>query len=110
MENTSGSDLWKRLKRTFISQETYQYLWVTDVLKFHEVLYFCKVCFVFKKHYAYAYISMYMHKTLPILGNEKEQYKIKFYKKLSGKFIFLQATKNLKMSYFTHLTGRVLKK
>ena len=51
-----------------------------------------------------------MHKTLPTLGNEKEQLQIKFYKKSSGKLIFLQATKNLKIFYFTHLTGQVLKK
>ena len=27
-----------------------------------------KVCFVIKNHYAYAYIPLYMHKTLPTLG------------------------------------------
>ena len=32
-----------------------------------------KVCFVIKNHYACAYIPLYMHKTLPTLGNEKEQ-------------------------------------
>ena len=50
-----------------------------------------------------------MHKTFPILGNEKEQQQIKFYKKSLGELIFLQATKNLKMFYFTHPTGQVLK-
>ena len=35
---------------------------------------------------------------------------IKFYEKWLGKLIFSQATKNLKMFYFTHLTGQVLKK
>ena len=36
---------------------------------------------------------------------------IKFYKKSLGKFIFSQATnKNLKMFYFTHPPGQVLKK
>ena len=69
-----------------------------------------KVCFVFMLNSHYAYIPPYMNKTLPTLGNEKEQQQIKFYEKLSGKLIFSQATKNLKMFYFTRLTGRVLKK
>ena len=30
-----------------------------------------------------------MHKTLPTLGNEKEQYQIKFYEKSSSELIFL---------------------
>ena len=51
-----------------------------------------------------------MHKTLPTLQNEKEQQQIKFHEKLSGKFIFSWATKNLKMFYFTCLTGWVRKK
>ena len=50
-----------------------------------------------------------MHKTLPILGNEKEQQKIKFYEKLLSKLIFLLVTKNLKMTYFTQPTGQMLK-
>ena len=44
-----------------------------------------------------------MYKTLPTLGNEKEQQEIKFYGKSLGEFIFLWATKNLKMFYFTRL-------
>ena len=40
-----------------------------------------------------------MHKTLPIIGNEKEQQQIKFYSKLSGELILPQATKNLKIIY-----------
>ena len=46
-----------------------------------------------------------MHKTLPTLGNEKEQKQVKFYKKSWDQLIFSQATKNLKMFYFTGLTG-----
>ena len=46
-----------------------------------------------------------MHKTLPRLGNEKGQQQIKFYKKPLGKLIFSQVTKNLKVIYFTRLTG-----
>ena len=57
----------------------------------------------------YAYIAPCMNKTLPPLGNAKEQ-QIKFYEKLLGKFIFSRATKNLKIFYFTRPTGRVLKK
>ena len=51
-----------------------------------------------------------MHKTLPTLGNEKEQNQIKFYEKLLGEMIFLRATENLKMFNFTRPTGLVLKK
>ena len=51
-----------------------------------------------------------MHKTLPTLGNEKEQQQIKFYQKSLGELIFSQATKNLKIIYLTCPTGRVLKK
>ena len=51
-----------------------------------------------------------MNKTIPTLGSVKEQKQIKSYKKLLGELIFSQATKNLKMFYFTHLTGRVFKK
>ena len=48
-----------------------------------------------------------MHKTL---GNEKEQYQIKFCKKLSGELTFSRVTKNLKTFYFTCSTEPVLKK
>ena len=51
-----------------------------------------------------------MNKTLPTLGNEKEQQQIKFYGKLSGESIFSWATRNLKMFYFTRPTSQVLKK
>ena len=51
-----------------------------------------------------------MHKTIPTLGNEKEQQQIKFYEKSSGESIFSRTIKNLKMFYFTHPAGRVLKK
>ena len=85
---------------------------VTNILRFYEDLFctYLKVCFVFMFNSHYAYIPPYMNKTLPTLGNEKEQQPIKFYEKLSGKLIFSRATKSLKMFYFTGLTGRVLKK
>ena len=51
-----------------------------------------------------------LFKTLPTIGNEKEQWQIEFYNKSLGKMIFLRATKNLKIIYFTSLTWRVLKK
>ena len=51
-----------------------------------------------------------MHKILPTLGNEEEWQKIKFCKKSLVELIFLLATKNLKMFYFTRPTGEVLKK
>ena len=66
--------------------------------------------FLSLKNSHYAYIPLYMHKTLPILGNEKGQQQIKFYKKLLGEFTSSQATKNLKMFYFTHPTEWVFKK
>ena len=62
------------------------------------------------KNSYYAYIPPYMNKTLPTLGNEKEQQETKFYEKLLGQLIFLRATKNLKMFYFICPTGRVLKR
>ena len=47
-----------------------------------------------------------MHKTLPILRNEKEQQQIKFYKKSLGEVVISsQVSKNLKMFYFTCPTG-----
>ena len=84
---------------------------VTEILKFYEdsFAYIVKVCFVFKKQ-SFCLYSLYMHKTLPTSGNKKEQWQIKFYEKLLGELIFLQVTKNLKMLYFTCLTGWVLKK
>ena len=97
-------------KKPFISQQTYLYI-VTDILKFYEdsFVHIVKVCFVFKKQ-SFCLYSLYMHKILPTSGNKKEQWQIKFYEKLLGELIFLQVTKNLKMLYFTCLTGRVLKK
>ena len=57
-----------------------------------------------------AVTNAYMNKTLPTLVNEEEQQQIKFYEKLLGELIFLQATKNLKIFYFTRPTGRVIEK
>ena len=84
---------------------------VTDILKFLKFyfVHIVKVCFVFKNS-DYAYISPYMNKTLPTLGNEKEQQETKFYEKLLGQLIFLRVTKNLKMFYFISPTGRVLER
>ena len=62
------------------------------------------------KHSHYVYIPPYMQKTLPILGNEKEQKQIEFYEKSLDELIFSQATKNLKITYFSWPTGQVLKK
>ena len=67
------SKLWKHL-----------YILVTDILKFYEVLfctYCCKCFFIFKKTVIMLIFPMYMHKTLPALGNEKEQQQIEFYEK-----------------------------
>ena len=64
----------KTPKKKFISQQTYLYRSQTfwSFMKFYFV-HILKVCFVFKKNSHYAYIPLYMHKTLPTLGNEKEQ-------------------------------------
>ena len=46
MENISMDFLgliYENIKKTFISQQTYLYLWVTDIMKFYEVL-LCKYC------------------------------------------------------------------
>ena len=66
--------------------------------------------FLSLKNSFYVYISPYMNKTLPTLGNEKEQQQIEFYEKLSEELIFSRVAKNLKMFYFTLPTGWVLKK
>ena len=50
-----------------------------------------------------------MHRTLQTLGNEKDQNQIKFSKKQLSKLIPSWATKNLKIVYFTHPIGQVLK-
>ena len=67
--------------------------------------FFCTYC---KDHYAY--ILLYMLKTLLKLTNQKEQWQIKFYKRSLGELIFSWATENLKMFHFTHSTGQMLKK
>ena len=46
-----------------------------------------KVCSVL--YSCYAYILLYMYKTLPKFGNEKEQQQIKYYEKSSGELILL---------------------
>ena len=71
---------------------------------------YCKGLFCLKKTVIMLlFLCIYMNKTLPTLGNEKEQ-QIKFYKKLLDKLIFSWATKNLKMFNFTCLTGQMCKK
>ena len=53
-------------KKTF--QNKHLYIRVTDILKFYEVFF----CLAFKKQ-SLSLHSSYMHKTLPTLGDEKEQ-------------------------------------
>ena len=64
----------KTSRKKNFSQQTYLFIWATNMLKFHEDLFvhFVKVCFAFKNS-NYAHIPPYMHETLPALGNEKEQ-------------------------------------
>ena len=66
-------------------------------LLFCTYLQYLQVCFVFKTQPLCLYPPPYMHKTLPTLGNEKEQKQIGFYKKSLGQLIFSQVTKNLKI-------------
>ena len=91
-------------KKTFISQQTYLYIRVTYILKFHFV-HIAKVCSIFRN----SCYAQYLHKPLPTLGTEKEQQQIKIHEKSSGELIFSRTIKNLKIFYFTRLTGRVLK-
>ena len=72
-------------KNPFVSQHTCQYVRVTDILKFYEVL-FCtyyKGLFCLEKT-VIMIIFLRMHKTFPTLGNEKEQQQSKFYKNSLG--------------------------
>ena len=83
---------------------------VTDISKFYKVfVHIVKVDSVFKKQ-RFCLYSLYMHETLPTLGNQKEQKQIKFWEKSLGELIFSWATKHLKMLYFNCPTGRVFKK
>ena len=46
MEKTSmdsGKVIYENVEKKFISQQTYLHMWVTDILKFYEVL-FCTYC------------------------------------------------------------------
>ena len=56
-------DFWKVIyenveKNPFISQQTYLYIWVKDILKFYFV-HIVKVCSVFKKQLLCLYSSVY---------------------------------------------------
>ena len=99
-------------KHSFHNKHTYIYRPQTfwSFMNFYFVHTYCKDLFCLWKNSHYAYILLYLHKTLPTLENEKEQWQIRFSKKLLGKLIFLRVTKNFKMFYFTHTTAWVLKK
>ena len=51
------------------------------------------------------YIYICLYEILLTLGYEKKQQQIKYYEKSLDELIFSRATKNLKMVYFTCLTG-----
>ena len=99
-------------KHSFHNKHTYIYRPQTfwSFMNFYFVHTYCKDLFCLWKNSHYAYILLYLHKTLPTLENEKEQWQIRFSKKLLGKLIFLRVTKNFKMFYFTHTAAWVLKK
>ena len=67
------------------------------------VLYILQRFVLALKHSHYAFLLMCM-KHFRTLRNEKEQKQFKLFEKLPGKLIFLRATKNLKIIYFTHPT------
>ena len=109
------SDLWTYKKKySFHNKHIYIYMGHRHFeILWSFILYILERFVLSLKNTHYAYIPPHMHKALTkhkTLGNEKEQQQIKFYEKSSGKLIFSQTTKNLKMFYFTHPTGRVLKK
>ena len=56
-------------------------------------------------HQIYIYIYICLYEILLTLGYEKKQQQIKYYEKSLDELIFSRATKNLKMVYFTCLTG-----
>ena len=64
----------EKKKHSFHNKHIYVYGLQTfwSFMKFY-LVHIVKVCFVIKKHYAYTYISLYMHKTHTTLGNEKKQ-------------------------------------
>ena len=74
----SKSDLWKRRNKKKLSfyNKHFEVLWSL-------VLYILWRFVLPLKNSYYDYIP-YMNKTLPTLGNEKEQQQIKLYEKLSG--------------------------
>ena len=69
-------DLWKRRKKTFISQQ-YIYIYILGHRHFKVlwifILYILHRFVLSLKNSHYGYIPLYIHKTLPTLGNEKEQ-------------------------------------
>ena len=97
------SDLWKPRKKTYHNKQIYGQRHFYVLWSF--ILYILQRFVLSLKHNHYAYTPPYMHKTLPTLGNEKEQKQIEFYEKSSGELIFSGATKNLKIIYFTGPTG-----
>ena len=62
-------------RNLFISQQTYQHIIVTDILKLYKdfLSYILLRSVLSLKNSHYAYIPPFMHKTLPTLGNVKEQ-------------------------------------
>ena len=90
-ERTLESDLCKRRKRKHLfdnkyihmySHRHFEVLWIF-------ILYVLSRFVLSLKDSYYAYIPPYMNNTFPILGNEKEQQQIKFYKKIVGRVDFL---------------------
>ena len=71
-----------RKKKTFSLQETQLYKQVTEISKFYEVFFrtYCKGLFCPLKNSHHGDIPPYMHKTLPRLGNEKNNSKSNFTK------------------------------
>ena len=53
--------IYENIEKKKNSQQTYVYMWVTEILKFHEVLLctYCKGLFCLKKQSSHLYSSVY---------------------------------------------------
>ena len=104
----SESELWKCQKKPYSFHYKNLSIRVRDILKFYELFFvhIVKVCSVFKKQSLCLYSSvLFQHQEI-----KESNGKLNFRKNQLDELIFLWATNNLKMFYFTHPTGRVLKK
>ena len=79
------------------NQHVHIYIYIYIYIYIHYIIYILYIYII------YIYICLY--EILLTLGYEKKQQQIKYYEKSLDELIFSLATKNLKMVYFTCLTG-----